>query len=136
MRYIFTLIASVLSLQSCDMPECKNTNPVFEQYAVDSREYKAELVKQLHATPQDKLEYWVDQYIEKNGKPYMSVFIQAPGLCAKGILDITNDKDLGNFKSVKGGGYRGAELKGLKYHIDSSADNYEFVYESVEAIID
>ena len=124
MPRIVILFVLTLFFANCDMPDCKNTNPIFDQHAVDSKEYKAELVQQLHKIPAEKLFYWIDKYIEKDGKTFMSIFIQGPGLCAKGILDITNDSSLEYYKKQKGGGYTGAQLLGLQYNHQFSKRTY------------
>lgn len=136
MPRIFVLIAFTLFFANCDMPECKNTNPIFDRYTVDSKEYKAELVKQLHIVPADKLSYRIDEYIEKEGKIYMSIFIQGPGLCAKGLFDITNDSSLEYYRKKKGIGYKGAELRGLQYIIDSTNGEPNLICTNAGYIVD
>lgn len=129
----------ITTFTACDRPECKNNNPVFDKYTPEQREYKAELIKQLKATKSNTLRFWIDQYIAREGRTFMSVYVQGDGLCAKGILDIT-DVPTGNrlqyYKQVGGGGYSGAELDGLKFRIDSSNGDYQFIYENVKRIID
>ncbi len=133
-------VAVVVSISSCDRPACKNNNPVFDRFAVGSREYKAELIRQLKAQPAGKTRYWIDNYIEANGRVYIGMYVQGPGLCAKGILDITDTVAGGvrikRYKEVKGGGFSGAELDGLKYSIDSAGGDYNFVLSDLEHIID
>jgi hypothetical protein len=132
---IMVLFASLICvLASCDRPECKNANPVFDQYAPDTKQYKAELIKQINA--HKELRYWIDQYVKKDGELYMSIFIQGDGVCAKGLMDITSGKGLENYKGMKGLSYSGAELKGLKYRIDTAAGGYSLVFESVDWIAD
>lgn len=122
------------------MPHCKNTNPVFDKYPIASKEYKAELVRQLNRQAPGKTRFWIDNYIEENGRKYMGMFVQGEGLCAKGILDITDSTAGGfrikHYKDIKGGGFSGAELDGLNYRIDSSTGNYNFVLTDVAHIID
>ena len=139
MKYFCLFLLLAASLYSCDRPQCKNTNPVFDKYGFEQREYKAELIKQLKVVDNNKLTYWIDQYVEREGKQFMSLYIQGGDLCAKGIFDITNvppGNRLQFYKQKKGGGFSGAELRGLTYRIDSSNGDYQFIYETVEHIID
>ena len=129
------LLLSLL-LYSCDMPHCNNTNHIFNKYSPYDNEYKAELARQISTIGRDNIKYWIDKYSVRDRVEYMSVFIQADGLCAVGIFDITSDSKMEYFKKVKGLGYSGAGLKGLKYRIDSANGNYNFVYEDVSLLID
>jgi hypothetical protein len=133
MRY--TPLLLFLLLFSCDRPECTNTNPVFDKYAAETNEYKAELIRQLNART-GKADFWIDKYSKQDSTEYMSIFVQANGLCAKGILDITNTLQLKQYKKVKGMSYSGAGLSGLKFRIDSLHGDYNFIFESVGSIID
>ena len=132
MRY-FVIFSLLCFVASCGRPQCKNTDPVFAGSAPDTKEYKQELVKQLKASDAAGLHYWIDNYLEKDGKMYMGIYIQGNGLCAKGILDITNKSRLDNFTQAKGKSYSGAELRGLTYSIDA---NDNLVFENVAEIKD
>ena len=136
-----SLIAGLLvcALQSCDRPECKNTNPVFDKYTPDQKIYKQELARLLNKVNRDELGYWIDKHAEKDGKILMSIFIQGDGICARGIVDITNVPDgdkLKTYQMSTGGGYRGAGLNGFKYRIDTTNDACTLIYEHVDKIVD
>lgn len=60
MRTLLLLFITTLLL-SCDRPECKNQNTVFERYGDDTKEYKAELIKKLNEHPK-YLTYWIDMF--------------------------------------------------------------------------
>lgn len=131
-RILFLL--PILAIAACDRPKCTNDNPVFEEYGPKSNEYKGELVKQLQTRHFEGVRYWVDKYVEIDGKPFMTVFIQADGLCAQGYLDIKNPNKLPQYKNVKGISYSGAEIKGLQYKIDTIDGKIVFLWEEGKII--
>lgn len=139
MKRVFVTLLIAGSRNSCDRPDCKNSNPVFDQNPPSSAIYKRDLARMINKTGHDNVRYWIDEYVAKDGKTFMTVYTQGPGLCAKGILDITNshgNERLQHFKDVKGVSYNGAELSGLAYEIDSSHGDYNFIFKNVERIID
>ena len=136
MKNLLLVLLIIVATTSCDRPECRNTNPVFAKYAPESNEYKAELIKQIKNTPSDKLTFWINKYSKKDSTDYMTVHVQGSALCAMGIFDITHAQSLGNYKDVKGMSYQGAELRGLKYRIDSTNGNYTFIFDDVAWIVD
>ncbi|MCP3928685.1 MAG: hypothetical protein GY705_06245 [Bacteroidetes bacterium] len=134
---IFILTSAVLfQIYSCDRPECQNTNPVFENYKLESLEYKTELIKQIEKIGKENLSYWLDHYMEKNEQEYIVVNIQNGPLCAKGVFLIKNWNKIEGIKKSKGVGYRGAELKGFSFDIERESDKIELVYRDLERIID
>ena len=44
------LVFFFVCLMSCDRPVCKYTNPIFDDYQPNSKEYKQELIKQIAHT--------------------------------------------------------------------------------------
>ena len=124
-------------IASCDRPECKNTNSVFDKYSPETKEYKEELVKQLKRIDNSKLSYWLDKYQEDDSVQYLHVFIQGEALCAKGIVTIKKwDDKLDGIRTSNGMGYSGAELSNLKIDIYQDSTKTEFIYNSVDAIVD
>jgi hypothetical protein len=130
------LLAIISALTSCNRQECKNTNPVFEKNAPDSRDYKKELAKLLKSTDRAKLRYWLDRYEEKHEQGYMRVNVQGADICAIAVLTVQNWKGIENIKKWKGMGYRGAELVNLGIEIYQDSVNTEFFYTGLEKIID
>ncbi len=122
-------ILVITTLYSCGGHECKNTNPIFDNYKPTDQEYKAELVKQIQLSDPAKVHYWIDRYKEINKKPFMSVNVQGDGLCATMMIDLKNPNKLKHFKNVRGLSYSGAEIKGLQYYTDSSTGVYNFIFE-------
>ncbi|MES2411448.1 MAG: hypothetical protein V4535_08400 [Bacteroidota bacterium] len=122
---------------SCDRPNCKNNNPIFDKYAPNEKEYKAELVEQLAKTDESKLTYWMDTYREENNTKYMEVYVQGEGLCAKMVLTVNDsEKGIEGIIRTKGISYGGAELEGLKFDIMETPEGKIFVYRSLNYIID
>jgi len=136
MKFIYGIAGFLLCVTSCDRPECKSTNPRFNEYPPTANEYKAELIKKLQTINLKEAAYWIDKYYIRENTEYMTVFVQGDGLCAKMLLNINNGTKLEHYKKVKGVSYSGAELTGLKYRIDSANNTYSFVYEDHSRIID
>jgi len=136
MKSLFIALSLTFLITSCDRPECKSNDPVFDKYTPETKEYKVELIRHLNAAGYSNVNYWIDKYIAVDGVEYMSVFIQGRGLCAKAILNISNGTGLEQYKKVKGGGYSGAGLRRLRYRIDSADGNYNFIFEQVDGIVD
>ncbi len=128
------LICTIILFGGCDRPKCTNTNPVFEQYAPNSNEYKSELIHQLKLRQPGDVHYWINKYEEIDRKPFMTIYIQADGLCAEGYLDIKNPNKLQKYKNVKGISYSGAELRGLQYAIDTINGKITFLFEEGKII--
>jgi hypothetical protein len=135
MRYITVLALTILAI-SCDRPECTDHNPIFERNDPKSEEYKAELVRQLLHRKPKSIDYSINCYDEIDNIPYLVVDIISKNLCAKGYLNIKNAGRMEWFKKVRGNAYHGAGLAGLKYHIDSSGGNYNFIFDDVDWIMD
>src|SRR5688572_23314777 len=88
-KYLIPVIATFCAstfMVSCGDPECKNINPVFDQYSPESKEYKNELVRQLKRIDQSTLSYVLDQYQEHDSVQYLHVLFHGESLCAKGIV--------------------------------------------------
>jgi hypothetical protein len=66
---ILTIFGLLIIVTGCERPECKNSNPIFFWYTLDTKEYKDELVKQFANIDKSKLTYWVDTFIERDNAP-------------------------------------------------------------------
>lgn len=139
-NYFVTSILALclLSLNvSCDRPNCKNNNPIFDKYSPNENEYKAELVKQLAKTDASELTYWMDTYREENNTKYIEVYIQGDGFCAKIVLTINDsEKGIEHILEKKGGGYCGAQLEDLKFDIKQDSTSTEFIFKEISGIKD
>lgn len=137
--FTFSILALgiLFSVVSCDRPDCKNNNPIFDKYLPNENEYNAELAKQLSKTNKSGLTYWMDTYKEENNTKQMEVYIQGDGLCAKMVLVIDgSEKGIEGIIEKKGIGYRGAELEGLKFGIRQDNTSTKFIFKEIGGIID
>jgi hypothetical protein len=130
------LLGGIVLFTACNRPECNNNNPIFSKFSPENKAYKDELIKQLKSQSKTDLTYWFEQYHNQNGKEYIQVRIQGADLCAEGMLLVQNWGKLENIQRVEGKGYRGAELKNLKFETMQDEVNTELVYQDIEAIID
>ena len=135
--FILTIFGLLIFATSCNRTMCKNTNPNFDNYSPDTKEYKDELVKQLATVDKSKLTYWMDTYKEDNNSQTILAHIQGDGLCAK-ILLVVNESDKGieGIIKNKGMGYGGAELEDLKFDIKQDRTSTEFVFQEISGIVD
>jgi hypothetical protein len=118
------------------MPDCKNTNPVFDNNAPNSETYKAELAKQIRSRNSKDIFYWIDTNTTENGKDYLLVFAQSGDLCAKMHMQVNEWGRLENVKIVNSKSYSGAGLEDLQYDIVQDSTGTNFIYKSVTDIID
>jgi hypothetical protein len=130
------LLCLLLLIVSCDRPQCKNTNQLFDKYSPDSKEYKEELIKQLKLIENSELSYWFKEYKLENEKEYIYVFIQGRNLCAVGELTVKQWGNLGSIQRTKGMGYQGAQLTNLKFDIYQDSSKTELIYKSHGMILD
>lgn len=136
LHYVFVLFCLLIYTVACDRPACENSNPVFEKFPPETKQYKDELVKQLNLIENTRLRYWLEKYQEKDGQEYLYCFVQGDGLCAKIVLTVKQWNKIQDIQTKKGVGYRGAEFKNLKFDIFQDVDHTEFIYKDIEEIID
>ena len=126
----------IITTGACDRPNCENKNPIFDKYAINSEEYKAELLSQIEKYGQKNLTYWFDSYLVENGKEYITVKIQNDSLCAKGMIQVNDWNKIEGIKRTKGKGYVGAKLKGLTFNVENDSNRIELVYKDITRIVD
>lgn len=124
-----------LAVGSCNMPECRNTNPIFDNFAPDTQEYKNELAKQIKDIGIENLSYWHDKYVKKDDAEYIVVYIQGQNLCAKGEIQVDDWKKISGLRKDISG-YSGAELEGLDFEIIQNSTETNFLFKDVDRIID
>ena len=136
---ILTLCVLCLTffMVSCNHPNGKNTNPIFNQYTPETKTYKDELVKQLHQTDTSQLTYSMEAYKEVNNLPYLYVHIQGDSLNAEMVLQIKDSKKgIEEILSNKGKGYSGAVLEHLRFDIQQDSTATTFVFKEISGIVD
>ena len=126
----------LLSIVSCDRPECANENPVFTRFTPDAKEYKRELAKEMQRIGQERLGYWFDRYEWKETGEYIFVNAQGHGLCAMARIRVESWDN--KIKGLRGrGGYRGAGLIGLRVDVvQLDSGQVELVYSGLDRISD
>ena len=135
-KFLFAFLCLALLFGACDRPECKNTNPVFDQYLPDTEEYKAELAKQLGPIARSQLRYWFREYNNTSGQELLYFNIQGEGLCANIVLSVEQWDKLKLLRQKKGISYRGAEFKNLQFDIRQDSLKTEFILNDFTKIID
>jgi hypothetical protein len=139
-KFFVTLsIGVIMILVSCDRPECKNTNPVFEKFKPESQEYRKELARQIQIIGAGNLRYWVSSLIKKDGEDFLELYIQGDGLCAKlfGRNNSSRFKWVNKDRDYRGGyGWRGAKLIGVEIKTQEDSTGTDFIIENIERIID
>lgn len=133
---LLAVVCLVTLFSACDRPVCKNTNPIFDKFSPDSKEYKAELAKQLATVEKSKLTYWFNAYTDSNGVEKLLFDIQGDGLCALMVLTVEDWSKLEELRQKKGASFRGAEFKNLKFEVKQDSLLTEFIYRDYEKIID
>ena len=136
MKAIIAISALCTFLLSCDRPKCTNQNPTFDSFSMDSKEYKNELAKEIQRIGITNLSYWLKSYLEKDDKEYIIVNIQNKDLCAKGMIEVKDWSKIEGIRKSKGISYRGAELEGFVFEINESNGSNNFVYQTLDKIID
>ena len=138
MKKISFLTLSIFAfiLISCYRPECKNTNPIFDNNSFESHTYKTELIKEIDRIGKENLTYWLSDYSEQNGQEYIDIHIQGEELCAKGLIHVTEWKNMKGIRSAKSEGYRGAQLKDFDFDFITKNESIIFEFKSLSKIID
>ena len=131
-KYGSVLLLALVAV-SCNRQECTNTNPVFDHFAPDTKQYRAELAKQIRMRGNRQISYWFDRHAEIDAKEYIVVYAQADSLCAKGYIRVDNWNKIEALRAGELRGYSGAGLRGLK--CEMSADT-ELVFTGLDRIID
>ena len=131
------LVILQISTLGCDRPACKNTNPVFETHSPDTKAYKDELIRQLSKADRSKLSYWMNAYRKYGNAVYIWANVQGDGLCAQIMMTVKDsDKGIKGILQTKGRGYRGAELKDLRFDVYQDSAKTEFIFKEISGLID
>lgn len=136
LRQLFPSVFFIMFFISCDRYDCKNTNPIFDEYRPDSKEYKLELMKQLSIVDKSKLRYWLKNYTENENEVQLHFYIQSKELCAVLVLDVEQWGKLKQLKTKKGKGRFNAEFKNLQFEIEQDSLDPKFVYKDFSRIVD
>lgn len=135
-NYLLGVVMVIALSIGCDRSVCKNTNPLFDKYSFDAREYKNELVKQLGVTDKSKLSYWFKEYTVINDQEQLVFNVQGEGLCAMIVLDVEEWGKLDDLRRNRGVSYRGAQFTNLKFDIFQDSIKTKFLFRDFDEIID
>tara|TARA_B110000858_G_C17735305_1_gene442219 strand:+ start:807 stop:1226 length:420 start_codon:yes stop_codon:yes gene_type:complete len=136
-KTIIILLIILILLGSCNCPDCKNDNPIFDNFSPSSKVYKDELVKRLKAKDNKELCYWLKEYEEVNGQGYLKFDDRSDDLCAILVITVLSwDNKLKYVGATKGRSYVGAEFKNLKFNILQDSLNTFFIFKGFDYIID
>lgn len=130
------LCTLLVSSSSCYHQECKNVNPIFDNYAPDSKIYMDELAFRLKEIDNSELSYWFEKYEEEEGNDHLFFLVQGKNLCAIMKLTVNEWDNFENLRRTKGKSYQGAKFLNLKYSILQDSLITDFVYISHDRIVD
>jgi len=121
---------------ACTTSTCTNTNPVFDQYSPESKEYKTELAKLLATSDPKTLTFWFSEYKSIGGKEFLYFRVKGKDLCALIPMQNSDWKRLEDLRQKQGKGYRGAEFTNLKFDIVQDSTGLVFEFRNYGEIID
>jgi hypothetical protein len=136
MRYILLLAFSSLTFHSCTEQVPTNALHVFDNTQPESAEYRKALARLIREDKDDRLQYIFDQYLEQDGKTYLSVSVLTDSLNAKALVEIKHTRGIEKLVENKGAGYSGAELVDLQVTVEDSATSPRLIYNAIAFITD
>ena len=127
-------------LISCEnVGHCNNTNPIFEKFNPDSKEYKNELIQKLKTLKAKNITYYITGcgHNKEENIEYLAIRIESKDLCAYANINVyKKDQQISSIFETEAFGYRGSEIEGLKLEIIQDSIKPEFIYRGMERIID
>ena len=126
----------IMGLSSCDRPTCTNQDPIFDRYSYSSQEYKQELAARIDQQGMEELNYWFDGHVQLSGIDYILVKVQNDSLCATAMMLVKDRSKLELIEPTGGSSYKGAELRGLSFDMVKGPAGVEFIYRSLDRIVD
>lgn len=136
-QFSLSLICLLLAFMSCQ--ENKDTHDALSlsKFLPLSKDSSKKLVEELKLVDTSKVEFAIEGYEEIDGKRYLITNIEEEPLSLNLPLLIPDSaKGLEMVVAKKAISYRGAILNKLKYKIEETPNHIEFVFQSVETILD
>ena len=130
------LLCFLLFFMACSGPDCRNINPVFNRYSPDSKVYHDELLKQIRSAHSIPLSYWFKRYQKSGEGECIFITVKGDSVCAECKVLVREWTRLNSIRKTEGMGYAGAELKDLVLLSYQDSLKTEFIFSSVESIID
>ena len=117
---------------------CQNekSNETLNKLKPESYLYKKEVAKIINDSTLNTT-YIFEKYSSKNNTEYLTVKVETPD--SEAFIDVKVlewDSVTFKIKEFKGKGYGGSELKNLKLKVLDDGKQVEFIYGSVDEIID
>lgn len=134
MRYL--ILSVFIAFTGCSPADCVNTNPIFDKYSPEDKEYREELANVVNRCHKDSIAAWIHSYDVVHGREYMYVNMIGRSVCAIAMMDITGNEELKQYRKVKGHSFNGAFLPHLKYHVEQTEHGVDFVLDKVGEMID
>lgn len=130
------LFIGLWALSSCEQrPECKNTNPVFEQANPAELSYKKELVERMSEADYTKLRFWYEDLKKEGDRNYLVIHIQGEDICAEAQILVLDWHRLEEIRDSEGKALRGKEIKGLRIGVQEDPFGLELLYKGHERFI-
>ena len=126
----------IFIMLSCDRPDCRNMNSIFNEFKPTDESYKRELVKQLKLTDTKDLSFWLLEQVEIEEQIFLIFSIQGHGLCSKIAIRVDHPGKLKSVIEKDGVSFRGAQFVGLTFDIEQDSLSTQFVYKDFDKLID
>ncbi len=129
----FNFLIITLLFVSC---QNEKSNKTLNKLKPESYLYKKEVAKIINDSTLGAT-YFFEKYSFKNNTEYLTVKVETPD--SEAFIDVKVlkwDSIVSRIKETEGKGYRGAELKNLKLKVLDDGKQVEFIYSSVDEIID
>lgn len=129
----FNFLIITLLFVSCQNEKSNKTHTKLEP---ESYQYKKEVAKILNDSTSGAA-YFFEKYSSKNNAEYLTVKVETSD--SEAFIDVKVlewDTLTSKIKEFKGKGYGGSELKNLKLQVLDDGKQVEYIYISVDEIID
>lgn len=129
----FNLLITTLLFLSC---QTEKSNKTLNKLKPDNYQYKKEVAKIINDSTSNTT-YFFEKYSSKNNAEYLTVKVETPD--SEAFIDVKVlewDSLTSKIKEFKGKGYGGSELKNLKLKVIDNGKQVEYIYISVDEIID
>ena len=129
----FNLLITTLLFLSC---QTEKSNKTLNKLKPDNYQYKKEVAKIINDSTSNTT-YFFEKYSSKNNAEYLTVKVETSD--SEAFIDVKVlewDTLTSKIKEFKGKGYGGSELKNLKLQVLDDGKQVEYIYISVDEIID
>lgn len=129
----FNFLIITLLFVSC---QNEKSNETLTKLKPESYQYKKEVAKIINDSTSGAA-YFFEKYSSKNNAEYLTVRVETPN--SEAFIDVKVlewDSITSKIKEFKGKGYGGSELKNLKLKVLDDGKQVEFIYRSVDEIVD